>query len=119
MLLLTFKPSLILNLLLLLLLNFGEALTAVDWAILAGLKGNLGFLAASGANGCEHLSLGSGIVFTGVAAGLAPLGLIYKASLGIEFLLTSSENKLIAALFALKDLVCVHFFYLAYGLIYP
>ena len=86
--------------LLLLLLDLGKALAAVNRTILTGLEGNAGFLAASSANRGEHLSLGSLALLAGVAAGFASLGLVGEASLSVELLLAGGEDELFAALFA-------------------
>ena len=56
-------------------LHFGEALAAIYRTVFTGLEGNLCLCSAGCTGGCKHLSLFSGSVFTGVAAGLAALGL--------------------------------------------
>ena len=89
----------------------GEAFAAVDGTILTGLEGNLGGLAALGANSVEHLAgrAGSGTgSLAGHAAVTAAGGLILEALLGVERLFTGRENELIAAVFAYQRLVFVH-----------
>ena len=93
---------------LLLLLHLGEAFAAIDGSIALGLEGHSGLLAASGASGGEILSGATGGSFSGVAAGLAALGLVLEATLGIKFLLTGGENKFIAAFFANECFVLEH-----------
>ena len=82
------------------LLHLSEALAAVDRTVLARLEGNLAGLAAAGAGSVEHLALAAGRVLAGITAGLAALGLILEAARCVELLLTSSPNKLLAAVFA-------------------
>jgi len=98
---------------LLLLLHLGKALGAVDRTVLTGLEGNLRLAAAGSAGGGEHLSLGARIVLAGIAASLAALGLVDKASLSVELLLSRCEDELGSALFACQCFVSVHFGYLA------
>ena len=88
-----------------------EALAAVDGTILAGSEGNLGVLAAIGADGVMHLtgSAGSGAgSLAGLTAGLAAGGLVLEALLGVEFLFTGGEHKFSATVFAYQRLVFVH-----------
>ena len=61
-----------------------------------------------GADSGEILPGTAGRVLAGVTAGLAPLGLVLEAALGIELLLTSGEGELVATLFTYQDLVFVH-----------
>ena len=93
----------------LLLLHLGEALRAVDRAVLTGLEGDPGLTAAVGADSGVHLALGAGVVLAGVAAGLAALGLVDEASLSVELLFTSGENELGSTFFACECFVLVHF----------
>ena len=80
--------------------HLSEALAAVNGAIGLGLEGNLGFAAATGTGSSEELTGTTGIVLTGITAGLAALGLILETALCVEFLLTGGENEFVAALFA-------------------
>ena len=77
-----------------------EAIAAVYRTVALGLKGNLGLAAAGSAGSGEIFPGSSGSVLAGIAASLAALRLVLEASLGVEFLLTSGENELLAALFA-------------------
>lgn len=86
-----------------------EALAAVYGSVAGGLERNFCFLAASSANGGEHLTLSLGCVLACVTACLASLGLVLEALLCVEFLLTCGEYELVAALFARQCLVLVHF----------
>lgn len=99
--------------LLLLLLDFGEAFTAVYRAVFPWLERNLAWFAACRTYGIEHFTLRPPRVFTSIAALFASLRLIYKALLCIKFLLASCENKFLTTFFADKFLVLVHAFYLA------
>ena len=81
-------------------LHLCKALAAINRTVLTGTEGNLRLFAAVGANGGEHLTVGSLVLLAGVAAGLAALGLIGKTALGIELLLTGGEHELIATFFA-------------------
>ena len=78
-------------------------------AILAGLERNLASFPQF-AHGCMHLAIGFCGGFTRITAALAALGLVYKAFLRIELLLTGGENKFGAALLANESLVFVHDF---------
>jgi len=88
----------------LVLLHASKAVGAVDRTVLTGLEGNLASLAASCADSIEHLALTAvaacAAVLASVTAGLAALGLVLKAARCVELLLTSSPNKLLAAVFA-------------------
>ena len=84
----------------LLLAHLSEALAAVDGTIRLGLKGNLSLATASSANSGEVLTGAAGGILSSVTAGLAALGLILEAALGIELLLASSEHEFLTALFA-------------------
>ena len=92
----------------LLLSHLGEALTAINRAILAGLKGYSGLFATGCADCGVHFALRTGSVLAGITAGLASLGLIHKALGSIKFLLAGSENEFFAAFFADESLVFVH-----------
>ena len=91
-----------------LLFHLCEAIAAVDRSVRLGLEGNSRLAAAGSAGGYEILTRSAGSVLTSVTAGLAALGLILEAALGIEFLLASGENEFSAAFFALECLVLVH-----------
>ena len=80
--------------------HLSEALAAVHRAVRLGLEGNLCLAAATGAGSSEELTGATGACLTGIAAGLAALGLILEAALCVEFLLTGGENEFVAALFA-------------------
>ena len=92
--------------LLLVRLDLGEAIAAVDRTVRLGLKGNLA--AAGGAGSREVLTGAASGVLARVTAGLAALGLVLEAALRIKLLLTGGENELVAALFAYQGLVLVH-----------
>ena len=93
--------------------SLSKALAAENRAVTGGLEGNSSLFAALSADSGEHLSGGTIGSLTGVTAGFASLGLVYEASLGVELLLASREDELIAALFAFQSLVSVHDNYLA------
>ena len=59
-----------------------------------------GYNAAGGADSGEILPGTAGRVLAGVTAGLAALGLVLEAALGVELLLTGGEHELLAALLA-------------------
>lgn len=86
--------------LLLLALHFGEALAAINRTILTGLERNFRFSAAGGTGCGVHLFLGLQLVFAGITALFAALGLVDEATLRIEFLLTGGEDELFSTLFA-------------------
>ena len=81
-------------------LHASEAIAAENGSVRLGFEGNLGFAAAGSASSGEILSGTAGSILASIAASLAALGLILEAALCIEFLLTSGENELVAALFA-------------------
>ena len=90
-----------------------EALTAVDGTISAGLEGHLGFTAAAVTDDGEHLPGSTAVAvlgLTGVTAGLAPAGFVLETLFGVEFLLTSGENKFLTAVTAHQRLVLIHSF---------
>ena len=91
-----------------LLTHLGEAVAAIDRTVRLGLEGHLGLAAAGSADSGEVLTGATGRVLAGVTAGLAALGLVLEAALGIELLLTGGKGKLVDALFADQDLVSVH-----------
>ena len=93
--------------------HLSEALAAIHGTVRLGLEGNLGLAAAGSAGSGEELAGSAGSVLAGVTAGLAALGLILEAALGVEFLLTSGKDELLAALFALERLVLEHVWYLS------
>jgi hypothetical protein len=95
--------------------HLGEALAAVNRAVGLGLEGNLSFLTASSTSGREELSGATSSLLSAVTACLAALGLVLEAALCVEFLLTSREHELVAALFAYQSLVVVHGFYLSFS----
>ena len=108
----TFAPSVIYTTRtkkLLLFFDSCEALAAVYRSVAGGLERNLSFLAASSANGGEHLTLSLGCVLACITACLASLGLVLEALLCVEFLLACGEYELVAALFARQCLVLKHF----------
>ena len=80
--------------------HLSEALAAENGAVRLGLERNLCFATATGAGSGEELTGATGAVLASVTAGLAALGLVLEAALSVEFLLASSENEFIAALFA-------------------
>ena len=86
-----------------------KALAAVYGSVAGRLERNFCFLAASCADGSEHLTLGLACVLACVTACLASLGLVLEALLCVEFLLTCGEYELVAALFARQCLVLKHF----------
>ena len=82
-----------------------EALAAVDRPVVLGNEGDLGGRAALSADRVIHLTGGAAIATTtialtlaGVAAVLAADGLVGKAFLGIEFLLTSGEHEILSTI---------------------
>ena len=94
--------------LLLVRLDLGEAIAAVDRTVRLGLKRHTSLAAASGTGSREVLTGAASGVLASVAAGLAALGLVLEAALRIKLLLTGGENELVAALFAYQGLVLVH-----------
>ena len=80
--------------------SLSEALAAEYGTVGLGLEGNLCLATATCANGSEELTGATGAVLASVTAGLAALGLVLEATLSVELLLTGSENKFVAALFA-------------------
>jgi hypothetical protein len=86
-----------------------EALAAVDGTIRLRLKGHASLTAAGSAGSREILTGTAGRVLAGDTAGLAALGLILEALLGVKLLLTGGEHELLAAFLAHKGLVFEHF----------
>jgi len=85
-----------------------KAVAAINRTIVSRLKRNSGFT-ATGRTGCgEHFSRRCAAVFSGVAAGLASLGLVCKAFFSVELLLTCSENKLRATILTGQCFVLSH-----------
>ena len=80
--------------------HLSEALAAVHGTVGLGLKGDLGFAAATGAGSGEELTGATSVILAGITASLAALGLVLEAALCVELLLTGGEHELIAALFA-------------------
>ena len=80
--------------------HLSEALAAENGTVGLGLEGNLCLAAATCAGSGEELTGATGSILAGVTASLATLGLVLEAALCVEFLLTSGENELVAALFA-------------------
>ena len=80
--------------------HLSEALAAENGTVGLGLEGNLCLTTATGAGSGEELTGATGAVLASVTASLAALGLVLEAALCVEFLLTSSENEFVAALFA-------------------
>lgn len=79
-----------------------EAVAAVNRTIILRLEGDLSLLAAISANNSEELTLCNAIALTTtlITAVTATNGLILKALLLVECLLTSGENKVVATIFA-------------------
>ena len=79
-----------------------EAVAAVNRTIILRLEGDLSLLAAISANNSEELTLCNAIALatTLITAVTAANGLILKALLLVECLLTSGENKVVATIFA-------------------
>ena len=94
------------------LLHLGEALAAVDRAVLTRLERHLAGLAAAGAHGVEHLALTADGVLAGIAAGFAALGLVLETAGSVEFLLAGGPDELLAAILAYQSLVFKHSGYL-------
>ena len=80
--------------------HLGEAVRAIDRAVLTGLEGDFRLGSTARADSGKHLSLGSCIVLARIAASFASLRLVHKASFSIKLLLASSKNELGSALFA-------------------
>ncbi len=75
------------------------------------LEGQLAGLAALRADRVIHLagsSIAAGSGLARIAAGLAALGLIGEALLGVELLLAGSKNKFLSAFLTGESLVSVH-----------
>ena len=92
---------------------FTETITAINGAVIAGLKGNFAGFATFGANGVEHLALAAlaataPVCFAGIAAIFATLGFIGETFFSVEFLLIGGENELGATVFAGDSFVLEH-----------
>lgn len=89
-----------------------ETITAINRAVIAGLKGDFARTSAIRANGVEHLAVvgvaSTGVVFAGIAAGSATLGLVGKALFCKELLILYSKGKLLATVLACDCLVFEH-----------
>ena len=92
----------------LLLTHLGEAVAAVNGTVRLGLERNLSLTTTGSAHRGKILTGAASSVLAGITAGLAALGLVLEAALGIELLLTSGEGELVATLFSYQDLVFVH-----------
>ena len=84
-----------------------EAVTTINRAVVLRLERNLCFLAALRANNRVHLTLLSAITIPAALVTAVPATgrLVLKPLLGIEFLLTCTENKFLAAILAYQRLV--------------
>jgi hypothetical protein len=80
--------------------HLSEALAAEHRTVGLGLEGHLSLAAAASAGSSKELTGTASVVLPSVTAGLAALGLVLEAALGIECLLTGGENEFVAALFA-------------------
>ena len=88
--------------------HLGEALAAINRAILTGTEGNLRFFSTGCANRCEHFLVLPQIVLPGRTALLTSLRLILKAFFRIKFLLAGSEYELVPTVLAYQSLVLIH-----------
>ena len=86
----------------------GETIAAIDRAIALWLERHFCFLTAFGARAAKKLARTASGYFPTVTAGLAALGLVLEAALGVEFLLTSGERELFITFLALDGSVLVH-----------
>jgi len=96
----------------LLFLHCCEALAAIYGSVAVGLERNLCFLTTVSTNSCEHLTRRLTRILTEIAASLTSLGLVLESFLCIELLLACGKDKFLSAIFALKGLVLVHWYYL-------
>jgi hypothetical protein len=78
---------------LLLFFHLREALAAINRPVFPGAERHFRFGAAGSTSRCEHLPVRPRTVFARVTARFAPLGLVDKSSLSVEFLFTGGENK--------------------------
>ncbi len=87
-----------------------EAVAAVDRLVAAGLEGNLARSAAVAAGGIIHLPDVSAVLLhlACLTALGAPCGLVLKAALCEEFLLSCRENEILAAISAIQYPVFVN-----------
>lgn len=88
-----------------------EALAAKYGLVALRLKRNSCYAAAYCAGSLEELSCTSACVLLCISASLASLRLVFEALFCEEFLLTSGEYEVCAAILALQCLVCVHSLY--------
>jgi hypothetical protein len=92
-----------------------EAVATIHWAVLAGLEGYFGLLAALGTDGGVHLSRGAVIAAAGTAAAAAAvvafaaarltacwtaLGLVSVALFGVIGLIVGAEGERLTAVLA-------------------
>jgi hypothetical protein len=89
-----------------------EAVATIHWAVLAGLEGYFGLLAALGTDGGVHLSRGAVIAAAGTAAAVVAfaaarltacwtaLGLVSVAFLGVIGLIVGAEGERLTAVLA-------------------
>jgi hypothetical protein len=100
-----------------------EAVATIHWAVLAGLEGYFGLLAALGTDGGVHLSRGAAVAAAAAAAGIAAagialvaarltacwtaLGLVSVAFLGVIGLIVGAEGKRLTAVLAGKTPILV------------
>ena len=82
-------------------LHLGEALTAINRAVLTRLERNLAGFAAGCTNCIKHLAGSLVGLLAGVTALLAALGFILESAGCVEFLLTGGENEFLTTFFAL------------------
>jgi hypothetical protein len=88
--------------------HLSEAIAAVNRPVGLGLERHLGFLAAPCAGSGKELSGTLSGCLSHIAAGLAALGLILKASFGIKFLFARGKGELFAAFFTHQCFVLIH-----------
>ena len=91
-----------------------EAIAAVNRLIAARLEGNLGLLAAVGADSGEHLALRTGIAILRAERGTAiraAARLVLEALLRIERLLRGAEDELLVAIPTNEGFVLIHILY--------
>ena len=91
-------------------LHRGEALAAVNGAILPRLEGHLRLSAAIGANGIVHFARAAIVArrLMGLTALTAAGGLILEALFSVEFLLSGCEHEFLATVTAHQRLVLIH-----------
>ena len=80
--------------------HFSIAVAAINRSVVAGLEGNLSFLAATCASGGEKFSCGlAGVLLSGTA-GFASQGFVLKTFFCVEFLFTCGEYEFVTAILA-------------------